>query len=138
MSEQVLTVDLGSRSYPIVIGSGLFKNCFDLSAYLPGDRCLVVTNETVGPLYLEKLEACLAGSQVTSVVLPDGEAYKTVETTESVIDELVAIKADRQTSVIALGGGVIGDIAGFAAACYMRGVPFVQVPTTLLAQVDSS
>ena len=138
MSEQVLTVDLGARSYPIVIGSGLFQNCFDLSAYLPGERCLVVTNETVGPLYLEKLQACLAGSQVTSVVLPDGEAYKTVETTESVIDELVAIKADRQTSVIALGGGVIGDIAGFAAACYMRGVPFVQVPTTLLAQVDSS
>jgi len=138
MSEQVLTVDLGNRSYPIVIGRGLFRNRFDLKTFLPSNNCLVVTNETVGSLYLESLRACLPGSKVRSITLADGEKYKTLSTARSVIDELVAAKADRQTSVIALGGGVIGDIAGFAAACYMRGVPFVQIPTTLLAQVDSS
>jgi len=138
MNEQVLTVDLGNRSYPIVIGRGLFDDRFDLQTFLPSDNCLVVTNETVGSLYLESLRACLPGIQVRSIALADGEQYKTLDTARSVIDELVACKADRQTSVIALGGGVIGDIAGFVAACYMRGVPFVQIPTTLLAQVDSS
>ncbi len=138
MNEQVLTVDLGNRSYPIVIGRGLFDDRFDLQTFLPSDNCLVVTNETVGSLYLESLRACLPGIQVRSIALADGEQYKTLDTARSVIDELVACKADRQTRVIALGGGGIGDIAGFVAACYMRGVPFVQIPTTLLAQVDSS
>ena len=132
-----LTVDLGDRSYPIVIGRGLLGGGFDLSAFV-GDDCLVVSNETVAPLYLEKLMANLEGCGAHSIQLPDGEAYKTVATMQSILDELVATGANRDTTVVALGGGVVGDIAGFAAACYMRGVGFIQVPTTLLAQVDSS
>jgi 3-dehydroquinate synthase len=131
-----LTVDLGERSYPIIIGGGLLGN-FDLSSHLPGPDCLVVTNETVGPLYLERLLENLAGN-CSTISLPDGEKYKTSKSAESVIDRLVACSANRDTTVVALGGGVVGDIAGFAAACYMRGVAFIQVPTTLLAQVDSS
>jgi 3-dehydroquinate synthase len=133
-----LTVELGDRSYPIVIGRGLLGGGFDLGEHLHGDDCLVVTNETVGPLYLDKLRANLEGRSVTSLALPDGEAYKTVATMQSILDRLVEAGANRDTTVVALGGGVVGDIAGFAAACYMRGVAFVQVPTTLLAQVDSS
>ncbi|MDH5345595.1 MAG: 3-dehydroquinate synthase [Gammaproteobacteria bacterium] len=138
MSTETLTVALGARSYPIVIGGGLLGCGFDLSEYLPGPDCLVVTNETVGPLYLEQLRACLKGARIESIELPDGEQYKTVATVEAVLDSLVAMRAGRDTTVVALGGGVVGDIAGFAASCYMRGVSFVQVPTTLLAQVDSS
>ncbi|MDX1482493.1 MAG: 3-dehydroquinate synthase [Woeseiaceae bacterium] len=136
--ERTLTVDLGERSYPIVIGSGLLGGGFDLAEYVPGPDCLVVTNETVGPLYLERLAGCLGGRSVGTVALPDGEQHKTLATMSKVIDRLVESGAGRDTTVIALGGGVVGDIAGFAAACYMRGVRFVQVPTTLLAQVDSS
>jgi 3-dehydroquinate synthase len=131
-------VELGERSYPIVIGSGLLGGGFDLSACVDGPDCLVVTNETVEPLYLEALTADLTGKQVRAISLPDGEAYKTLETVEDILDTLIAGGANRDTTVIALGGGVVGDIAGFAAACYMRGVDFIQVPTTLLAQVDSS
>ena len=138
MSTETLTVALGARSYPIVIGGGLLGCGFDLSEYLPGPDCLVVTNETVGPLYLKQLRACLKGARIESIELPDGEQYKTVATVEAVLDSLVAMRAGRDTTVVALGGGVVGDIAGFAASCYMRGVSFVQVPTTLLAQVDSS
>jgi 3-dehydroquinate synthase len=138
MSIETLTVELGRRSYPIVIGAGLLDGGFDLSPYVAGPDCLVVTNETVGPLYLDKLSACLPGVNVQQVSLPDGEQYKTMATVESVLDTLIAMRAGRDTTVIALGGGVVGDIAGFAAACYMRGVAFIQVPTTLLAQVDSS
>jgi 3-dehydroquinate synthase len=138
MSTQTLTVDLGDRSYPIEIGAGLLAEGFDLNRYLAGDSCLIVTNETVAPLYLEKLQGCLKDAGVRSTALPDGEAFKTVATVESILDELVTSKAGRDTTVVALGGGVVGDIAGFAAACYMRGVAFIQVPTTLLAQVDSS
>jgi len=138
MSIETLTVELGDRSYPIVIGPGLLDGGFDLSPYVGGPDCLVVTNETVGPLYLDKLLACLPGVSVQSISLPDGEQYKTMEVVESVLDTLVAMRAGRDTTVVALGGGVVGDIAGFAAACYMRGVAFIQVPTTLLAQVDSS
>ncbi|MDH4073931.1 MAG: 3-dehydroquinate synthase, partial [Gammaproteobacteria bacterium] len=127
-----------ARSYPIVIGGGLLGGGFDLSDYLPGPDCLIVTNETVGPLYLKQLRACLKGARIESIELPDGEQYKTVATVEAVLDSLVAMRAGRDTTVVALGGGVVGDIAGFAASCYMRGVSFVQVPTTLLAQVDSS
>jgi 3-dehydroquinate synthase len=133
-----LTVELGDRSYPIVIGRGLVGGDFDLGEHLRGDDCLVVTNETVGPLYLDKLLANLAGRNISTLALPDGEAHKTVATMQSILDRLVESGAGRDTTVVALGGGVVGDIAGFAAACYMRGVAFVQVPTTLLAQVDSS
>jgi len=133
-----ITVELGERSYPIVIGSGLLGGGFDLSACVDGPDCLVVTNETVEPLYLEALTADLTGKQVRAISLPDGEAYKTLETVEDILDTLIEGGANRDTTVIALGGGVVGDIAGFAAACYMRGVDFIQVPTTLLAQVDSS
>ena len=133
-----ITVELGERSYPIFIGSGLLGGGFDLSAHVRGPDCLVVTNETVEPLYLDALMAGLAGKQVRVISLPDGEAYKTLETVEDILDTLVENSANRDTTVVALGGGVVGDIAGFAAACYMRGVDFIQVPTTLLAQVDSS
>ena len=133
-----ITVELGERSYPIFIGCGLLGGGFDLSTHVRGPDCLVVTNETVEPLYLDALMAGLAGKQVRVISLPDGEAYKTLETVEDILDTLVENSANRDTTVVALGGGVVGDIAGFAAACYMRGVDFIQVPTTLLAQVDSS
>jgi 3-dehydroquinate synthase len=133
-----ITVELGERSYPIFIGGGLLGGGFDLSAHVRGPDCLVVTNETVEPLYLDALSANLAGKQLRAISLPDGEAYKTLETVEDILDTLVENGANRDTTVVALGGGVVGDIAGFAAACYMRGVDFIQVPTTLLAQVDSS
>ena len=133
-----ITVELGERSYPIFIGSDLLDGGFDLSAHVRGPDCLVVTNETVEPLYLDALVANLTGKQVRVISLPDGEAYKTLETVEDILDTLVENGANRDTTVVALGGGVVGDIAGFAAACYMRGVDFVQAPTTLLAQVDSS
>jgi 3-dehydroquinate synthase len=135
---RTLTVDLGERSYPIIIGSGLLAAGFDLSPFLPGKDCLIVSNDIVAPLYFARLGACLADKKVSAINLPDGEAAKTAATVAAVIDKLVAAHANRDTTVVALGGGVVGDIAGFAAACYMRGVAFVQVPTTLLAQVDSS
>lgn len=133
-----INVALGERSYPIVIGQGLLGGGFDLGPHLPGEDCLIVSNETVAPLYLDKLVACLGKKKVASITLQDGEAYKNMAAVESILDRLVSSRANRDTTVIALGGGVVGDIAGFAAACYMRGVAFVQVPTTLLAQVDSS
>ena len=133
-----LTVDLGNRSYPIVIGHGLLGGGFDLAQFVRGTDCLVVSNETVAPLYYQELLPNLTGREVTSVNLPDGEAYKTVGTMQTVLDALVESRANRDGCLIALGGGVVGDIAGFAAACYMRGIDFIQVPTTLLAQVDSS
>lgn len=135
---RTITVELGERSYPIVIGSGLLGGAFDLGEYLAGDDCLIVSNDTIAPLYLDKLQADLPGRSVGTISLPDGEEFKTLDTASSILDTLVASGAHRDTTVIALGGGVVGDIAGFAAACYMRGVAFVQVPTTLLAQVDSS
>jgi 3-dehydroquinate synthase len=137
-TSRTINVELGIRSYPIVIGSGLVGGDFDLAKYVVGDDCLVVTNETVAPLYLDQLQANLRGKTVASIALPDGEAYKTTDTLHTVLDKLVEIGANRDTTVVALGGGVVGDVAGFAAASYMRGVGFVQVPTTLLAQVDSS
>jgi 3-dehydroquinate synthase len=137
-SVRTITVELGERSYPIVIGQGLLGGDFDLQGHIRGGDCLVVTNDTVAPLYLDALLESLPGKQVRAISLPDGEAYKTLETVEDVLDTLVEGNANRDTTLIALGGGVVGDITGFAAACYMRGVDFVQVPTTLLAQVDSS
>ncbi len=134
----IIEVSLGRRSYPIVIGNNLLDGHFDLADHVRGADCLVVSNETVAPLYLERLLPALEGRQVSQFTIADGEAYKTMATVQRIIDELVRIGANRDTTVIALGGGVVGDISGFAAACYMRGVDFIQVPTTLLAQVDSS
>ena len=133
-----ITVELGERSYPIIIGSGLLGGGFDLAGHIRGPDCLIVTNETVAPLYLEALLENLGDKEVHTIELPDGEPYKTLATVEDILDTLVERSANRDTTLIALGGGVVGDITGFAAACYMRGVDFIQVPTTLLAQVDSS
>lgn len=135
---RTIDVELAERGYPIVIGSNLIASGFDLAGSVAGSDCLVVSNETVAPLYLDALRNCLQGKTIEAVLLPDGEAHKTLSTANLVFDALVAAGANRDTTVIALGGGVVGDIAGFAAAAYMRGVSFVQVPTTLLAQVDSS
>ena len=133
-----ITVDLGERSYPIVIGKGLLAGEYELAASITGPDCLIVSNETVAPLYLESLKSCLHGRDVAEFNLQDGEAWKTLDASAAILDKLADIGANRDTTVIALGGGVVGDVAGFAAACYMRGVAFIQVPTTLLAQVDSS
>ncbi len=137
---QTLRVDLGSRAYPVYIGNGLIARPELLVSFIRGGRAALVTNVTVAPLYLEPLAAGLmaSGIDVVRIVVPDGEAYKNWETLNAVYDRLLEARCDRQTTLIALGGGVIGDLAGFAAATYQRGVPFVQVPTTLLAQVDSS
>ena len=135
---QTLHVELGERTYPIYIGSDLLRRTDLLAAHIAGRQVAIVTNETVAPLYLAALQQALVGYSVTSVVLPDGEAFKTWETLQLVFDGLLGARHDRRTTVIALGGGVIGDMAGFAAACYQRGVNFIQVPTTLLSQVDSS
>jgi 3-dehydroquinate synthase len=135
-----LNVDLGERSYPIAIGPGLLDDADLVVRYVNGRQVAIVTNTTVAPLYLEKVAAPLraAGRDVLEIILPDGEQYKTWESLMQIFDAMLAHKCDRKTTVVALGGGVIGDLAGFAAASYMRGVPFVQIPTTLLAQVDSS
>jgi len=132
-----LNVDLGDRSYPIVIGRQLLANS-DLSAWVAGSQVMIVTNETVAPLYLESARACFPGKQVDTVVLPDGEQYKHWQTLNLIFDALLQQRHSRQTTLVALGGGVVGDTAGFAAACYQRGVAFIQIPTTLLSQVDSS
>jgi 3-dehydroquinate synthase len=135
-----LNVDLGERSYPIAIGPGLLDDADLVVRYVNGRQVAIVTNTTVAPLYLEKVAAPLraAGRDVLEIVLQDGEQYKNWESLMQIFDAMLAHKCDRKTTVVALGGGVIGDMAGFAAASYMRGVPFVQIPTTLLAQVDSS
>lgn len=133
-----LSVDLGLRSYPILIGSGLLSQPTVLEPYLKHRDVLVVTNDTVGPIYLGPLCSLLHNSQVSSLSLPDGERHKTMATVNVVLDALVTGRYGRDAVVLALGGGVVGDIAGFAAAIYQRGVDFLQVPTTLLAQVDSA
>ena len=135
-----LQVDLGERSYPIMIGQSLLENPRLIADAVGGERAAIVTNTVVGPLYLDAVSQSLraAGKRVTEIVLPDGEEEKTWQNLQRIYDALLAEQCDRKTTVIALGGGVVGDMAGFAAATYMRGVPFVQVPTTLLAQVDSS
>ena len=135
-----LEVDLGERSYPITIGLGLLSQVELLTRHIAGKRVAIVTNDVVAPLYLEQVSSLLsqAGKQVTTIVLPDGEEEKTWASLMKVFDVLLAEKCDRKTTLIALGGGVIGDLTGFAAASYMRGVPFIQIPTTLLSQVDSS
>ncbi|CAL1240738.1 3-dehydroquinate synthase [Candidatus Methylocalor cossyra] len=135
---RTLEVALGDRSYPIYIGAGLLRRGEWLTRHLDTGQVMIVTNATIAPLYLEALKAQLVGYQVGTVVLPDGEEYKTMDSAMLIWDALLDHRFSRQAHVVALGGGVIGDLAGFAAACYQRGVPFVQIPTTLLAQVDSS
>lgn len=132
-----LSVELGERSYPIFIGEGLLGTQ-DLSAFVSGAQVMIVTNETVAPLYLERAKASFPGKRVDTVVLPDGEKFKDWQTLNSIFDGLLEHRHTRKTTLVALGGGVVGDMAGFAAACYQRGVPFIQIPTTLLSQVDSS
>ena len=135
---KTLTVDLGERSYPIHIGTGLLDRAELLTPHIPGRQVLVVSNETVAPLYLERLLASLNGFRVESVILADGEQYKTLDSVNAIYTALLEQRFDRSCTLLALGGGVVGDITGFAAATYQRGVHFIQVPTTLLAQVDSS
>jgi 3-dehydroquinate synthase len=133
-----LSVALGDRSYPIHIGAGLLSRAELYRPYLGGGSVAVVTNPTVASLYLGKVKEALQGARVVEIVVPDGEQAKGWQTLESVFDALLAARLGRDCLVVALGGGVVGDLAGFAAAVYQRGVEFVQVPTTLLAQVDSS
>jgi len=135
---KTLNVELGERSYPIHIGVGLLRRPELLKPCIGGSRVAVVTNETVAPLYLDTLLKNLSPWNPLSVVLPDGEKYKTLDVLNNIYSALLENRCDRKTTLVALGGGVVGDMTGFAAATYQRGVPFIQVPTTLLAQVDSS
>jgi 3-dehydroquinate synthase len=135
---RTLKVDVGHTSYPITIGPGLLGDRALLDSLIGGRDLGVVTNTTVAKLYLERLRTTLSGRRIAHCVLPDGERHKTLETAALVFDALVEAKLNRDATILALGGGVVGDIAGFAAACYQRGVGYVQIPTTLLAQVDSS
>jgi shikimate kinase/3-dehydroquinate synthase len=135
-----ITVSLGERSYPITIGHNLLDDASLFLPHIPGNNVAIVTNDVVGPLYAEGVSRLLtqAGKKVTTIVLPDGEEQKSWQNLMTVFDTLLANKFDRKTTLIALGGGVIGDMTGFAASAYMRGIPFIQIPTTLLSQVDSS
>jgi 3-dehydroquinate synthase len=135
---QTLQVDVGHSIYPITIGSGLLSNRELLEQQIPGRDFLIVTNTTVAKLYLAKLTGSFSQRRIADCILPDGEQHKTLQTAGWVFDALVANKMNRDATVLALGGGVVGDIAGFAAACYQRGIGYAQIPTTLLAQVDSS
>ena len=136
---KTLTVTLEDRSYPIYIGSGLLSRTKLLAQHIQNKEVCIVTNTTVSPLYLKKLTASLADNfHCEVVVLPDGEQYKSLTELNQIFDQLLRSQFSRQVTLIALGGGVIGDMTGFAAACYQRGVPFIQIPTTLLSQVDSS
>ena len=134
---KTLTVGLGDRSYPIYIGNGILR-AERLERHICGKQVMIVTNETVAPLYLEKLKVELESFEVDVTQLHDGEQFKTLTAIDQVIDHLLTQRHNRSTTLIALGGGVVGDITGFAASCYQRGVDFIQVPTTLLSQVDSS
>jgi len=136
-----LSVELGDRGYPIYIGAGLLQLENLLSPFL-SSQVLIVTNTVVAPLYLDQFEAligrCGVSVQIETIILKDGESEKTLDTVSSVFDKLMHVRFNRKAVIIALGGGVVGDMAGFAAACYQRGVDLIQVPTTLLSQVDSS
>jgi 3-dehydroquinate synthase len=137
---RTLTVALGERSYPIHIGPGVLERPELIVERLPQKRAAIVSNEIVAPLYLDAVESRLhaAGIETLRIILPDGEDHKNGQTLDTIFDALLEHRCERRTTIIALGGGVVGDVAGFAAAVYQRGVPFVQVPTTLLAQVDSA
>ncbi len=135
-----LNVDLGERSYPIYIGSGLLDQAELVTRHIHGQSALIVSNDTVAPLYLEAVKQALNSKQIhqDKIILADGEQHKTMASVETILDLLLSSRHDRRSTIIALGGGVIGDIAGFAASIYQRGVNFIQIPTTLLSQVDSS
>jgi 3-dehydroquinate synthase len=135
-----LNVDLGERSYPIYIGTGMLGQADLITRHIQGRSALIVSNDTVAPLYLAAVQQALDGKQIRydQIILDDGEQHKTMASIEIIIDLLLTNRHDRRTTVIALGGGVIGDVAGFAASIYQRGVNFIQIPTTLLSQVDSS
>lgn len=133
-----LNVALGERSYPIFIGTGLIDQRELYAPHIEGRQVCVVSNEVVAPLYLEKLKKALHSFQIDTVILPDGESFKTLDTLNEIFTGLLSARHNRTTTLIALGGGVVGDMTGFAAACYQRGVDFIQIPTTLLSMVDSS
>ncbi len=135
---KTLRVELGERSYPIYIGSGLLSQSELITRHIKSKQVVVVTNETIAPLYLEAVLKSLTGYIVETVILPDGEQFKTLDFVSQIFDKLLSCKFSRNATLIALGGGVVGDMGGFAAACYQRGIAFLQIPTTLLAQVDSS
>ena len=133
-----LNVELGARSYPIYIGAGILSDNELIARFIHGRKVMLISNETVAPLYLDQAMQSLGNFEVDTLVLPDGEQYKTLETLNRVYTRLLQRRFDRNCTLIALGGGVVGDIVGFAAASYQRGVKYIQLPTTLLAQVDSS
>lgn len=135
---KTLTVELGERSYPIYIGQDLIRKAELFAQHVRGKQIIVVSNTTVAPLYLDSLKTALKDFDLHVHQIPDGESFKNLATLEDIFDKMLSIPCDRTVTLIALGGGVVGDIGGFAAACYQRGVDFIQVPTTLLAQVDSS
>ncbi|MDH5184371.1 MAG: 3-dehydroquinate synthase [Gammaproteobacteria bacterium] len=135
---KTLGVDLGERSYPIYIGNGLLGNAELVTPHIRGTQVLIVSNETVAPLYLQQAKKAFDAYQVETVILPDGEKYKTLDILYRIYNALLEHRFDRKCTLVALGGGVIGDMTGFAAASYQRGVDFIQIPTTLLSQVDSS
>ena len=137
---KILEVDLGERSYPIYIGQDLLDDASLFAKHTSGSLSVLITNVTVAPLYAGRVQASLEaiGQRVIQIVLPDGEAFKNWETLQTIFTGLLEAGADRKTTIFALGGGVVGDMSGFAAASYMRGIKFVQIPTTLLSQVDSS
>lgn len=135
---QTLKLDLGERSYPIYIGRGLLSEPELILPHIQGASCITVSNETVAPLYLSQLEQNIAALKHSAVILPDGEAFKNLDTMNLIYTHLLEQHADRKTTLLALGGGVVGDMCGFAAASYQRGVNFIQIPTTLLSMVDSS
>lgn len=135
---KTIQIELKEKSYPVYLGRGLLSDSTIWSRHLGAGKTLIVSNEVVAPLYLDTLRSALAGRELDIHVIPDGERHKNVETWNGILDKLVSMQARRDANVVALGGGVVGDISGFAAACYMRGVRFLQAPTTLLAQVDAS
>ena len=133
-----IQVELGNRSYPIYIGSNLLNKPELYKQHIKAKQVVVITNTTIAPLYLDKVLKNLVSFDVETVVLPDGEQFKTLDYVTHIFDKLLTCKFSRNATLIALGGGVVGDMGGFAAACYQRGITFLQIPTTLLAQVDSS
>lgn len=137
-NRQLVEVALGERSYPVHIGTDLLRDGSLLIPHIRGRQVCIVSNETVAPLYLDKISKALADFDINSFILPDGEEYKTLDTVSTIYDFLLEANFSRSASLVALGGGVVGDIVGFAAATYLRGIDFIQIPTTLLSQVDSS
>ncbi len=135
---ETVNLDLGDDSYTIFIGGGLLDDGDLLRRHIRGKQVLIVTNETVAPLYLGRVKAHLSEFTVDAIELPDGEQFKTLDTLNLIFTRLIEMKANRAVTLLALGGGVVGDMTGFAAACYQRGVPFIQIPTTVLSHVDSS